>query len=62
LSPVKKTLSHPKIKPMGWYQFQKIINQVQIPVYALGGMSPDDIRKAQSRGSVGIASQRAIWN
>lgn len=62
LSPVKKTLSHPQIKPMGWYQFQKIINQVQIPVYALGGMSPDDIRKAQSRGSVGIASQRAIWN
>lgn len=61
LSPVKKTLTHPSIDPMGWKSFQEIINQVQIPVYALGGMACSDIPNAFESGAVGIAAQRAIW-
>ncbi|HCK04537.1 MAG TPA: Nudix family hydrolase [Methylophilaceae bacterium] len=61
LSPVQKTISHPKNKPMGWAAFSKIINNSNIPVYALGGMKKINIKDAHSFGSVGIASQREIW-
>lgn len=61
-SPVKKTLTHPNLKPIGWKKFQKSINQIQIPVYALGGMTIEDIEISMKFGSIGIASQRAIWD
>ena len=62
LSPVNKTQSHPELKPMGWEKFKEIINGFQIPIYALGGMTEHDINNAYVSGSIGIASQRAIWN
>ena len=62
LSPVKKTQSHPEVKPMGWEKFKQIINGFQIPIYALGGMTEYDKNNAYASGSIGIASQRAIWS
>ena len=62
LSPVNKTQSHPELKPMGWEKFKQIINEFQIPIYALGGMTEHDKINAYVSGSIGIASQRAIWN
>jgi len=62
LSPVNKTQSHPELKPMGWEKFKQIINGFQIPIYALGGMTEHDKNNAYVSGSIGIASQRAIWN
>lgn len=61
LSPVAQTLSHPLEKPMGWATFFKLANQVDIPIFALGGMGADDMPKAFSNGARGIAMQRAIW-
>ena len=61
LSAVRKTLSHPNIKPIGWDKFEKIANRVNTPIYALGGLGVKDYRIALENGAVGIASQRLIW-
>jgi len=61
LSAVKKTLSHSDIKPIGWDKFQKIVNKVNTPVYALGGLGTKDYQDALENGAIGIASQRLIW-
>ena len=61
LSPVKQTLSHPDIKPMGWKKFQEITNNSNIPIYALGGMGLKDYETSIENGGIGIASQRLIW-
>lgn len=61
LSPVQKTQSHPNIIPIGWDGFSKVTQKYCMPVYALGGMKHDDVKKAFNAGGVGIASQRAIW-
>ncbi|MDG2253221.1 MAG: Nudix family hydrolase [Methylophilaceae bacterium] len=60
-SPVNKTISHPKIMPLGWTKFSSITNKFGIPIYALGGMKKSDIKKALNAGALGIASQRDIW-
>ena len=61
LSAVRKTLSHPDMKPIGWDKFQKIVNKVNIPIYALGGLGVNDYQVALENGAIGIASQRSIW-
>jgi 8-oxo-dGTP diphosphatase len=62
LSPVNKTISHPKIVPLGWDKFLCITNRFDIPIYALGGMKKSDLVNALESGAVGIASQRDIWS
>ena len=61
LSPVKKTLSHIEIKPMGWKKFKEITNKSKIPIYALGGLGLKDYETALQNGGIGIASLRLIW-
>ena len=61
LSAVKKTLSHSDIKPIGWNKFRNIVNKVNTPTYALGGLGARDYQVALENGAIGIASQRAIW-
>lgn len=62
LSPVNPTLSHPEAQTLGWQQFAEWIKDYPIPVYALGGMRPEDLPEARAHGAHGIALQRAIWN
>ena len=61
LSAVNKTISHPRLPPMGWSKFLKISNKFDIPIYALGGMKKNHINIALDSGAIGIASQRDIW-
>ena len=61
LSPVLKTRSHPKAKPMGWRIFKEMANQSSIPVYPLGGLTVSDLNTSFDCGGVGISSQRSIW-
>jgi 8-oxo-dGTP diphosphatase len=62
LSPVQATATHPDITPLGWDRFAEMIAQVNVPVYALGGVSRDDTEKAWSAGAQGIAAIGALWN
>lgn len=61
LSPVLPTKSHPEATGLGWEQFDEMLNGLEIPVYALGGMRFEHVSQAQSCGARGIAMQRAIW-
>lgn len=62
LSPVNKTISHPRIPPIGWSKFLEISNKFDIPIYALGGMKKNHVNIALDSGAIGIASQRDIWS
>ena len=61
LSPVQKTMSHPDMEPIGWQKFSEMVRNVQIPVYALGGVSESDIAAAWSHGGQGVAAISAYW-
>ena len=61
LSPVQPTQSHPDAPGLGWERFAQLIQDYPLPVFALGGMQPDDLHVARLHGAHGIALQRAIW-
>lgn len=62
LSPVKKTLSHPNSKPLGWNNFKQLTDNANIPVYALGGMSESDLKISKEHGGQGISAIGAFWD
>ncbi|WP_367345096.1 Nudix family hydrolase [Stenotrophomonas bentonitica] len=61
LGPVQATASHPGTAPIGWEAFETLRAQVSLPIYALGGLHPDDITQARRHGAQGIASISALW-
>lgn len=61
LSPVKETRSHPGVAGIGWSAFSEMIENVNVPVYALGGMSSDDINIAKQHGAQGVAAISSFW-
>ena len=61
LSPVLPTRSHPDATPLGWTVFKDLVEKVNVPVYALGGMSPEQEAKALASGAQGVAGIRGLW-
>jgi 8-oxo-dGTP diphosphatase len=61
VSPVRSTLSHPGVAPMGWQGLQALTEMAALPIYALGGMTLADMDQAWRHGSQGIAAVRALW-
>ncbi|MDH5573537.1 MAG: thiamine phosphate synthase [Gammaproteobacteria bacterium] len=61
LSPVKETSSHPGVPGIGWDQFSHMLSDIQIPVYALGGMQASDLDDARQAGAQGIAAISSFW-
>jgi 8-oxo-dGTP diphosphatase len=61
LSPVKKTTSHADARPLGWKAFQQLVDNINIPVYALGGLTADNIEQAWHCGAQGVAAISAFW-
>jgi len=62
LSPVAETNSHPNAKPLGWQTFSSLMDNITLPVFALGGMRTVDLPQALASGAQGIAMQRALWS
>lgn len=60
LSPILATATHPDVVPLGWARFQEYAQQVEIPVFALGGMQAACLHEAQSHHAYGIAGIRFI--
>ena len=60
LSPVCATASHPDARPLGWKRFAEWIADARLPVYALGGVGPDDLERAHAAGAQGVAGIRAF--
>lgn len=61
LSPVLPTLSHPGAPHLGWVNFTAIAAGSSIPVYALGGLTHDDMQTAWRHGAHGISLLRQAW-
>jgi 8-oxo-dGTP diphosphatase len=60
LSPVMPTATHPEATPLGWNTFEALVAQVNIPIYALGGLTLSDLRRARKAGAQGIAGIRTF--
>ncbi|HAA46240.1 MAG: hypothetical protein XD36_0159 [Halomonas sp. 54_146] len=61
LSPLRTTPSHPDVFPLGWHDFQQLVERAGMPVFALGGMTRFDANHARAVGAQGIASIRDFW-
>jgi 8-oxo-dGTP diphosphatase len=61
LGPVQATLTHPEAIPIGWERFAAMLRGASVPVFALGGMQPDDLETAWRCGAQGIAMLRGSW-
>lgn len=61
LSPVQQTPTHPQARALGWEAFHALVDEANIPVYALGGMTLDDMEQAWESGAQGIAAISALW-
>lgn len=60
LAPVLATQTHPGAASLGWVQFADLVAQVNLPVYALGGMTTSSLSTARQSGGQGIAAIRAF--
>ncbi len=61
LSPIAATASHPGAEPLGWAAFNGWVAEAPFPVYALGGMTPDDRAMACRQGGQGVAGISGFW-
>ena len=62
VSPVRSTPGHPDVPPIGWDGFSRLVESVDFPVFALGGLVPEDREKAWAAGGQGIAAIRGLWS
>lgn len=60
LSPVKPTKTHPDEPELGWDGFACLAKKANVPVIALGGLSPDELMEAYQHGAVAIAGIRGF--
>ena len=61
LGAVNLTASHPGVAAMGWDGFARLREDVSLPIYAIGGMSPRDVELARQHGAQGVAAIRGLW-
>ncbi len=61
LGAVLPTATHPGAPCLGWEGFAALAANLPLPVFALGGMSRDDMETARDAGAHGIAAIRAAW-
>lgn len=61
LSPVEGTQSHPDAQPLGWFSFSELVQAVNLPVYALGGVGKDNLRVAWENGAQGVSGISQFW-
>ncbi len=62
LGPVTDTASHPGAPALGWEHFAELVAGLPIPVFAIGGLCPEDLLRARAAGAHGVAAIRGMWN
>lgn len=60
LGSVAPTASHPDAIPLGWPAFSELREGVSLPLYAIGGLGPEDLSTARLHGAQGIAGIRGF--
>ncbi len=61
LSPILSTKSHPGAASLGWDCFAEWVGRVNLPTFALGGMTRADLPIVKQCGGQGIAAIREFW-
>jgi 8-oxo-dGTP diphosphatase len=61
LGPVLATASHPGATVLGWERFATLVDAAALPVFAIGGLSPEMLGLAWQHGAQGVAAIRALW-
>ncbi len=61
LGPVKVTASHPDASPIGFAAFAELLSAYPVLVYALGGVTVEDLTEVKRCGGFGIASISQWW-
>ncbi|MFC7300803.1 Nudix family hydrolase [Cognatiluteimonas weifangensis] len=61
LGPLQPTPTHPGAAGLGWAAFAALREHTSLPLYAIGGLRPDDLAQARTHGAQGIAAIRALW-
>ena len=62
LSPILSTPSKPDVTPLGWATLARCAALAPGRVWALGGLRPHDLGRAQAMGSAGLALLGAAWS
>ncbi|MGZ5001322.1 MAG: Nudix family hydrolase [Methylomonas sp.] len=60
LAPVQATATHPDAMPLGWAELTALLEQTNLPVFALGGLDIDDLDKTFAAGAQGLAGISAF--
>lgn len=60
LAPILPTPTHPGVTPLGWATMANLIERVNLPVFALGGLKLQDIDRVVQSGAQGIAGISAF--
>ena len=61
IGPVAPTQSHPGTPAIGWPAFARLAQGASLPVYAIGGLRPEDLPSAWAAGGHGLAMIRGSW-
>lgn len=59
--PVLPTASHPGREGLGWPGLRALVEAAAMPVFALGGLSPQHRETAYRHGAQGIAAVSSLW-
>ncbi|OOR89915.1 hypothetical protein B0181_05750 [Moraxella caviae] len=60
LSPVLPTATHPEAAGLGFERFGELAGLSDVPVFALGGLKPDDLAQCQAYGAWGVSGIRGF--
>jgi len=61
ISPVKNAISHDAGEAIGFEAFKSFCHKQSFPLYALGGMTSEDIKHVRSLGGAGVAGISEYW-
>jgi 8-oxo-dGTP diphosphatase len=61
VGPLAATASHPGAAPLGWEAFERLREEVPLPLYPIGGLLPAQVAEARRHGGQGIAAIRGLW-
>tara|TARA_B100000131_G_scaffold214903_1_gene206643 strand:- start:564 stop:1106 length:543 start_codon:yes stop_codon:yes gene_type:complete len=59
ISPIRK--NQKLNKALGWKGFKNICKQIDIPIFALGGVGPEDLENSRNNGGYGVSGIRKFW-
>ena len=60
VSPVKATKTHPDAQAIGWSGLSELGKCINVPVIALGGLTPKDFNKVRQYGAVAVSGIRGF--